>query len=250
MISQFFSGMRYLLAGFGLITKPGLRLFVIMPLLINTVLFAGAIYFFGGKFSEWIDLLLGYFGGWLDFLMYILWPILGLIVLSIVFFTFTPIALLIASPFNGYLSERTEKFLNNELPESPKFNIAKLGKELSQNLANELNKIVYFIIRAIPLLLLYVIPVVVIAAPAIWFLFSAWMLALTYIDYPYSNRNIWFKQQHPLVKRERSLALGFGISVGLATLIPVVNFLVIPAAVCGATKLWVDNLNQTTDDTA
>ena len=40
------------------------------------------------------------------------------------------------------------------------------------------------------------------------------------------------------------LALGFGGAVMVATAIPLVNFLVIPAAVAGATVLWVERLER------
>ncbi|MCP4040723.1 MAG: sulfate transporter CysZ, partial [Gammaproteobacteria bacterium] len=39
----------------------------------------------------------------------------------------------------------------------------------------------------------------------------------------------------------------FGAAVTLALMIPVVNFLVIPAAVTGATAMWVEQLSSAKD---
>ena len=41
---------------------------------------------------------------------------------------------------------------------------------------------------------------------------------------------------------QRPLALGFGLAALCMTLIPVVNFIAMPAAVAGATALWIERL--------
>ena len=53
-----------------------------------------------------------------------------------------------------------------------------------------------------------------------------------------------FEQQRTLLKQRSGLALGFGLATLGATMIPLINFLVIPAAVAGATALYVENLKQ------
>ena len=42
------------------------------------------------------------------------------------------------------------------------------------------------------------------------------------------------------MRDKRSTALGFGAGVTLLTAIPIINLFIMPAAVCGATKLSVD----------
>jgi CysZ protein len=46
------------------------------------------------------------------------------------------------------------------------------------------------------------------------------------------------------VSQKRFLNLGFGSAVSVATMTPFLNFLVMPAAVAGATALWVDQLKS------
>ena len=74
----------------------------------------------------------------------------------------------------------------------------------------------------------------------IWFLFTAWMMAIEYGDYPMGNHDIIFKQQREKFADNRQLAFGFGTGVMLLTMIPVVNFLAMPVAVAGATRLYVE----------
>ena len=52
------SGPQYLREGLKLVLSPGLRLFVLLPLAINLVLFVGLIYFAGHQFSLWVDTLM------------------------------------------------------------------------------------------------------------------------------------------------------------------------------------------------
>ncbi|MCC8998345.1 MAG: EI24 domain-containing protein, partial [Candidatus Contendobacter sp.] len=53
------------------------------------------------------------------------------------------------------------------------------------------------------------------------------------------QRGLTFREQRRLLRRHWPLTLGFGGMTLLLTLIPVLNFLVMPAAVIGATLMWV-----------
>jgi CysZ protein len=46
------------------------------------------------------------------------------------------------------------------------------------------------------------------------------------------------------LKSEQGLSYGFGFAVFILTSIPFVNLVVMPVAVCGATKLWVENYRK------
>ena len=64
------SGPQYLREGLKLILTPGLRLFVLLPLLVNLVLFVGLIYFAGHQFSLWVDALMPTLPQWLSSVSY------------------------------------------------------------------------------------------------------------------------------------------------------------------------------------
>ena len=93
----------------------------------------------------------------------------------------------------------------------------------------------YFALRAVPLLILFLIPGLNLLAPLLWLAFSAWFLALEYADFPMANHGLGFKEQHRRLKQQRLTSLGFGAGATLLTLIPVLNFVAVPAAVAGAT---------------
>ena len=80
------SGALYFIRGIRLIFAPGLRTYVMVPLLINVVLFSALIYFGAGQFRELLDWLLP---DWLDWLAVVLLPLFILAALVIVFFSFS-----------------------------------------------------------------------------------------------------------------------------------------------------------------
>ena len=108
------SGSQYLSAGLKLVLSPGLRLFVLLPLTINLILFVALIGFAVRQFSGWLDSLMGSLPNWLSFLDFLLWPLFVVLLLMMVFFTFTLLANIIAAPFNGFLAEKVEVVVRGE----------------------------------------------------------------------------------------------------------------------------------------
>lgn len=243
-MQDFLKGFNAMLEGLRLVRQPGLRRFVVVPLLINTVLFTALIYAAVSGFGWLLDYLLGVLPEWLHWLQYLLWPLFAVSVLLILAYTFTLLANLIAAPFNGVLAEAVEKHLTGQ-PFEQTGNWRALLADIPPSLASEAQKLGYFALRALPLLLLFLIPGINLMAPLLWTLFSAWILALEYADYPMDNHGLKFRDQRPRLRGKRLMTLGFGLTVLGLMLIPVVNFLAMPAAVAGATVLWVRELSQT-----
>ncbi|HKJ09207.1 MAG TPA: sulfate transporter CysZ [Gammaproteobacteria bacterium] len=234
------TGVGCLMEGWRLIRRPGLRRYVAIPLAINAVLFAAAIGLAAVWFDELINHLLHYLPHWLDWLRYLLWPLFAAGALIGVFYTFTLVANIIAAPFNALLSEAVEHLLTGAAPVEGGW--LALLKDVLPSLMSEVRKLGYFVLWAIPLAILSFIPVINLAAPFLWALFSAWMLALEYADYPMANHGLQFVAQRERLRRRRLLALGFGGATLVLTLIPIVNFFAMPAAVAGATVMWVREL--------
>ena len=231
-------GFGYLREGLQLMRTPGLRRYVAMPLLISTVLFSTAIYAGYYWLGELMDWLLGYLPTWLDWLRYLLMPLFVLTAVLLVFYSFTILTNLIAAPFNSLLAEAVEKHLTGQ-PLDEVGGWQELLKDILPSLFSELRKLLYFLLRAIPLGILVLVPGINLAAPFLWGLFSAWMLAVEYIDYPMGNHQLHFAAQRQRLRRRRMLSLGFGGGSLLMTLIPVANFFAMPASVAGATAMWV-----------
>jgi CysZ protein len=234
------TGMHYVFEGLRLIRQPGLRRYVAVPLLVSVVFFSAAILGLTHWLESLINMLLGYLPGWLDWLQFILWPVFALLGLLIIFYSFSIVTNLIAAPFNGMLAEAVEKHLTGQPVETGGWKA--LVKDIVPSLVSELRKLLYFLLRALPLGLLFLIPGINLAAPFLWALFSAWMLVIEYIDYPMANHLLHFSEQRRLLRSRRFLAYGFGGGSLLLTMIPLLNFLAMPASVAGATALWVGEL--------
>lgn len=240
MLTEFHRGPAYLLRGFRLIRLPGLRLFVIMPVAINVVLLAGLAWLFGYQLDAWLQAWLSGLPDWLAWLQTLLWWLGFALALLIFCYAFTLLANLIASPFNGLLSARVEAHLLGREPESS----MGLMSEIIDGLGAEVRKLWFYAWRALLLLLLSLVLMAIPPAgaivPVLWFALGAYMLALEYLDHPMANRGYRFTEKLAWMRQRRGLALGFGSSVTLFTLIPLVNLVVMPAAVAGATALWVE----------
>lgn len=234
-------GIRYFFSGFKLITQPGIKRFVFIPLLINICIFSLGFWLGMAWFDQFLDKMLP---TWLAWAAFILWPIFALSYFLIVFYLFALVANIIAAPFNGLLAEKIEQHLRNETPIHNQSTIKQLLREIPRTVGSEISKLFYFLLRSIPLLILFVIPGINIIAPIIWFIFSAWMLSLEYLDYPLGNHGVLFKQTRNLAKQQRAQCMSFGALVSAFTMIPVLNFIVMPIAVAGATAFYVESISQ------
>lgn len=231
---NYIKGINDCLSGFGLIFKSGIRRYVLIPLIINTALFAGAIYLLSRYMDAWLQKLLP---NWLSWLEWLIWPLFAVTLLLIVFFTFTLIANLIAAPFNSYLSASVENKLTGSMPEN--MVNEPIWKTVVRTIGAEIRKMMYFALWLIPLLLLTFIPVINVASPFAWFLFAAWSFSLEYMDSPLGNRGMLFEEIREYNRDNRMRSLGLGTGVFIMTSIPVLNFLAMPVAVCAATRLTV-----------
>ncbi len=241
------NGISYLFKALPLLLKPGIKSFVIIPLMINILFFSIGIYFGFAYFGEYMDRVLDTSNLWswvaaiVDYIKPILYLIFGMALLVFIFFTFSIIANIVAAPFNSLLAEATEKYLTGQSMNDSD-NWKKIIKEIIPTILMELGKLVYMLLWSIPfLIMLLFIPIV---GQLLWFLFTAWMMSLEYMDYPMGNHKLKFSEQRTLQKKKRFFSLGFGgVTMG-ASMIPFVNFIIMPTAVIAATMIWVDQYSD------
>ncbi len=117
-----------------------------------------------------------------------------------------------------------------------------LMKAIGPAVAGEIGKILYFVSRALPLLLLFFVPGLNILVSVAWVVFGLWFLAIEYADYPMGNHALKPKAQRQHLRQSRLKSLAFGAGVTVMMLIPVLQLAAMPAAVAGATRLWLDDL--------
>lgn len=234
MLADLFKGARYLFRGFDQLLKPELRPFILWPLIINIVIFLAAmisgIFLLDDFMADMLP------QGW-EWLQWLLWPLFFLLFALTGFYTFTLVANFIGSPFNGVLSARVEWIESGQMPPESESSIPGI---VWSSIAGELRKWVHFLKWILLLIIVSIIPVVNVLAPFCWMLLGSWMLVVEYADYPLGNHGMRLSSQVVWLKERMPLVMGFGAITLAASLVPVVNFAVMPAAVIGFTLLWLD----------
>lgn len=239
MQAQQRSGLGYFFYGFDIAVSPGIRRFVLMPLLTNILLVGGALYYLFSHLDSWINDWMGQIPDWLSWLSYILWPLLVITILATFSYFFSTLANFIAAPFNGLLAEKVEEKLTGKKVNDD--GVLTVVRDVPRIMAREWRKLVYVLPKAIGLFILLLIPALgQTLGPILWFIFTAWMLAIQYCDYPFDNHKVTFNDMRNSLKQKQGKAYTFGMLVSVLTTIPVVNLFVMPVAVCGATAMWVN----------
>jgi len=245
---DFLAGISTIPPAMRLLTTPGLRRFVGLPILINAVVFVG-LFVLG---YAWLQSLIagwlpdpsafdtGSWFGWLaavtiQLLLWLLLPIYLMATAVIAFFSFTVVANLIAAPFNGMLSARVEARISGDLPAG--INAGSLVIEVAGAIRDELRKLAYFSVWLVPLLLLTLIPGINLLAGPLWLLAGIWMMTLEYMDYPLGNRGMAFPDQRRWLRGQRLYHAGMGAGILAMTLIPGLNLIAMPTGVIAATLL-------------
>ena len=240
MISDVTIGIQALARGTRLLNQPGVRIYVIIPLAINLLLFGALIWYGYSLFVPFVEWMMSFVPGFLDFLEWFIWIFFGTLAALTVFFSFTPIANIVAAPFNALMSEKIEIFLTGKAPSS-NVSFAKMALDA---IGSQLRKLVYILLWALGLFLISLIPVINLIAPVLWVIFGSWLLSLEYFDYPMGNHDLVFDEEKRQLRERRGIALGFGGGVMVLTSIPIINFVTMPVAVAGATLLWVEQFQD------
>ena len=237
------SGFGYFFRGMGLLTRPGLRRFVVIPLLANIAVFAlmaGAIY--QALSGLYIDYTSNFIGDW-EFLAWIVTPLIWLFGTLLSGYISIFIVLFLTSPFHGLLAERVEEYVTGEA-------IVNEGSALQMVLAiprgflREIQKIVHDVPMALLVLIITLIPGINVVAPLLWILLGAWMMSLQFVDYPMDNHRLSFGEVRAACSARRSTSITFGAVVAFVSGLPILNLILIPAAVAGATLLWCEELRH------
>ena len=238
-MNEFKRGFSYFLSGFALIFKPKIRFYTIIPLLINITLFTIVIFYAFSMLENFIAVFQAQWR-WIEWLIWLIKVVFFIGISIVVFFCFSIFANIISAPFNALLARAVEERLTGkQIQLSNKQSLLNL---ITVSMRSEFRKLIYFSIRIPILLLLFFIPIINIIAPLIWFVFSSWMIAIEYCDYPMSNHDIVFEKQRKKMAKNRQLIYGFGVGAMLLTLIPILNFITIPVSVAGATNMCIGSI--------
>ncbi|MCP4877209.1 MAG: sulfate transporter CysZ [Gammaproteobacteria bacterium] len=245
MIADITIGTQALARALRLLNQPGVRIYVIIPLSINLLLFGALVWYGYSRFYPLVEWMMSYVPDFLAFVEWLIWLFFGVLAAITVFFSFTPVANIVAAPFNALMSEKIEAHLTGKAVSS-EISFARMAIDA---ILSQLRKLVYILLWAAGLFLISLIPVVNLVAPVLWVVFGSWLLSLEYFDYPMGNHDLVFDEQKRQLRERRGIALGFGGAVMIMTSIPIINFFAMPLAVAGATLLWVEQFQPTSSST-
>ncbi|MBF0175756.1 MAG: sulfate transporter CysZ [Magnetococcales bacterium] len=239
------TGFLYAQRGIRILTKPGLRRFVAVPLLVNCVVFGLGTWYIYQTYRSTIGWLLDWIPSWLHWLEWVIAPMFVVSLVLVLFFAFTLVANLLGAPFNGLLADRVEQLLSEQATTVPQHgDVKRILKEMLPAILDELGKVLHVVKWMIPIFFITAIPGINLLAPLIWTLFTAWFLAVGYLDFPMSNNRLKGREIRERIREKRLTVMGFGVGVLFMSSIPVLNLLAMPAAVAGATALWVEHFKE------
>jgi len=66
------------------------------------------------------------------------------------------------------------------------------------------------------------------------------MINIQYMDYPFDNHKVSFARMKMLLSKDRVDNILLGFIISFFTMIPLLNLIIMPIAVCAATAMWVD----------
>lgn len=239
----------YLREGAQLLFQPGLRRFVIVPLIINLLVF---IVVTAVLINTYGDILRAaeIKSDWLRFIAWLLWIIAGLVVLVLYGYAFNLITTVIAAPFYGILAEKIEMQITGKaLPSEPMTTL------IVRTFQRELVKLWYFISRGIFILLalvvLFFIPLLNFLTLPISGLWAAWCMTVQYTDYAADNHQVSFQKMRARLRDKPMTTYSLGGLIMLGSMVPILNIFVMPVAVAGATVYWLKDGagNQRTGET-
>nr|VUD29039.1 sulfate transporter [Raoultella sp. NCTC 9187] len=140
------SGVYYFSQGWKLIGLPGIRRFVFLPLLVNIILMGGAFWWLFTRLDSWIPSLMSHVPEWLNWLNYLLWPVMVISILLVFGYFFSTIANWIAAPFSGLLAEQLEARLTGATP--PDVGVFGIMKDVPRIMKREWQKFSWYLPRA------------------------------------------------------------------------------------------------------
>lgn len=221
--------------GVTLIRQPRIRSFVWAPALVSLLVIGLSLALTFAQIDAGVAWLMDRLPDWLSAVGYVLRPIAYVLSVLLATWLYGYIATIVASPFLGLLAARVERELTGA---EGILEQGLMGTAVAA-IARELRKLLYYLPRALGLLVLTLVPLANVAAPLLWLLFGVWMVAVQYADYTTENHGRPFRQTLTWLRAHRAAAVGFGAPTFAILSVPLLNFIAVPLAVVGGTALTV-----------
>ena len=223
--ARFFQGLNFYFSGFGLLLRyPSLFTLALLPIVLTVLVFLGLAWG-----SAWL------IGRGLQQAQIIaadgqvlLQALIFLLVLFVMYLVYLPLTRVFLAPFSEKLSRKTSL-----LSGTTARTIAELGVSRSIWEGLKLVLLQLVLVGIVLLLTIFVPPVGV----PLGVLVTVCFCGIDFLDVPLSMRGMSMRQKFSFFWRSRALVLGFAVAGYLLLHIPVLNLLVLPVGIIGATLL-------------
>lgn len=222
---RFFQGIGAYLNGFGLLVRyPRLFALALIPILLTVVVLLGLA---GG--SAWL------IGRWLQASQMLaadgqllIQVLVFLLVLFVMYLVYLPLTRVFLAPFSEKLSRKTSELTGAN-------SLAKHELGFFKSIWEGLKLVAFQLVLVVAVLLLTIIlpPLGVPLGVFVTICFCG----IDFLDVPLSMRGLSLRQKLHFLWRSRARILGFAVAGYLLLHIPIVNLLVLPVGVIGATLL-------------
>lgn len=230
-------GIRYLFA------HRGLKRYAILPLVLNVLLYGLAIAVFlyflwhwqigQAEWEFW-----GPVGGWLaatvNWLGWLFKAVIAMLALTLSFFTFTGVGMVLASPLNDILSEKVEVvyFGSDKTVDMPfRFTLRAALLSVYDSLCNLCRQLFYTLLT-LPFLLVPVIGFIPL------FLVGSYFAGFGFIDSAMARNFLRPRHKRLLSKRRFWKIVGMGVTMQVLFFIPLVGLLLMPVGVASGTLIY------------
>lgn len=238
-MKNFLAGSRILGTGFAVIARsPGLLLLGALPALLSVVLLVGALgglLYLASDITTWLT---PFATTWSPMWRDAVRVVVGLAIVAaaalLASVTFIALTLAIGGPFYEYIAEQAERRLGLDTSDDGSGWFRMLGR----GIAGSLQLIVMSIVGAGLLFVLGFVPVLgQTVVPVLGAVFGAWIVSLEMVGMVFQRRGLTMRDRRRALGHQRATALGFGLPAYLLCLVPILQLVVIPAAVVGGTLL-------------
>lgn len=231
--SGFVKGFRCSVQGFRLAFAKGMKRWTLAPVALNVILYGAAAWIFVHGVEWVVRASVGNVDRWYDYILLVVVGLAAAVLFALAcFFTFVLAVSILAAPFADILSEKTEAVLTGRKADEA-FSVGRFVRDILRGIAH-----------AVKLLLLQIVVLVVGLIPVVGLPVAvagtAVLLTLEFMDHPMSRRRMAFREKRRVTFGAPWHSLGFGLGAMLWLILPGINLVCVPAAVCGATALFLD----------
>ncbi len=236
-------GIKAPLAGIRFIKNyPTLLSYFAVPVLINTLVYSAGAYLFFSSLGPLLHKIFGDPQVWyLKALFIAAGIVFGAVFALILIITFTAVGLVIAGPFLEVISQKVDEIRLGRDP-SPE---SSMVADIVKSLLGQIKKIIFFFLIQGLCLLVYLIPVFgQIGGAAVQLVVSFFFLAWEFWDFPMDRRKMTFAEKKKFLSDYKYTAVAFGAVCFVYILVPLLNFVMMPMSVAGATILISDLMGE------